>query len=271
MVRSPHAGQAGKHDVPVAAVDQPIVDFVGNHQQVVSLGHLRDGQQVRLVQDRAGGIVGIAQHQHLGALRDRLLDLRGRDLELVLDPGRDGHRHAAGQCDGGREADKARLRNDDLVPGIQQCVEGQGGRLADPDRDQNLPARIVFGAVVELPKMRQDGLPQLQDAGVVRVGRAAAPQGGDAGFQDGFGGDKVRFADAEADDIVQRVGNLEEPANGRRRQRRSPGTDAARTNAAVERCALVLHEGPRFAPTSVSAAIQTIGSGTRACQSVVLS
>ena len=44
-----------------AAVDEAVIDLVGDHEQVVALGNLRQRLQRRPVQHRAGRIRGIAE------------------------------------------------------------------------------------------------------------------------------------------------------------------------------------------------------------------
>ena len=82
MVRSRMPGKLLKV-VCSAAVDQPVVDLVGDDQQVVAFGHSRDFTHVARLQHGAGGVVGIVEQDRPRARRDRRLDLGARDLEQV--------------------------------------------------------------------------------------------------------------------------------------------------------------------------------------------
>ena len=62
-------------------VDQPVVDLIGDEDQVMLFGDLRNLGQHVAAGHRAGGIVGIADEDGLGARGDGLPDARRIDLE----------------------------------------------------------------------------------------------------------------------------------------------------------------------------------------------
>jgi hypothetical protein len=58
-----------------------------------------------------------------------------------------------------------------------------------------------------------EGGAQLYGAAVGGVAGFAALQGGDAGLDDGFGGDEVGFANAQRDDVLHGGGDIKEFAD----------------------------------------------------------
>jgi len=213
-----HAGQAGETDVAVLAVDQPIVDLVREHDQVMLLRNLRDLLQALTAEHRAGGVVGIADQQRLAGRGDGRLDLDAGDLEIVGELGGDGYRRAAGKDHLSRVGHKAGLRHDHLVARVQQRGQRQIERLADAHRHQDLVLRIVVDPVERL-QLLADGPAQINGAGIRGVAGLAALQAGDAGLQDHIGGDEIRLADAQADHVVHGGGDVEELADAGWRHR----------------------------------------------------
>jgi hypothetical protein len=139
----------------MAAIDQAIVDLVGNHQQVVPLGHLGQRLQVFPRHDGARGIVRVPDQQDLGARGDERFDRLGPHLKRMLHPGREGNGRAAGEYHFRLIGDEAGRGDDDFVAGVEHGGQRQIERLRDPDGDQDFAAGIVFDAVAQ-PQMVGD-------------------------------------------------------------------------------------------------------------------
>ncbi len=209
----------------MVAVDQAIVDFVRDHQQIPACGQVRNGREQRAVQDSARRIVGKAQHQRLGTGCQALFDICYRDLKVVLHRGWQGHRHASGHLHRSRKTHKTGLGYDDLVARVQNGVKGQLGGFADPDGDQDFGDGVIRRTIIQPTPMRQNRFPQFQEAGIVRIGSVSGPQGPHTRLHYRSGRDKIGFAYAQADDVIHRGRDLEEAPDGGCRQGGRPGTD----------------------------------------------
>ena len=181
--------------MPVKAVGQLGVDFIGQHQNVVlpqdggNLLHLGGAHH------GAGGVVRVGEDDQLGARGDSRPQLVSRQAELILGPGGNVHRHAAGQLGNRLIADKAWLRDDDLIPGLHHRTDGKVDGLTAADRDQN-----VFLFIIQLKAALQiaaDLAAQLLQAGVGRVLGAAQLQAADARIADAPRRFEVRLPHAQ--------------------------------------------------------------------------
>ena len=105
------------------AVDQALVDFVGNHHQVMGARHCRDLLQVLLREHGAGGVVGIADEDSAGARRQARLEVRALYLKVMRDVGADWYADAAGHFHRGRIAYEAGLDDQHLVARVEQSPE----------------------------------------------------------------------------------------------------------------------------------------------------
>ena len=221
-----HPGQAAEGGV-FAAIAQPVVDLVGDHDQVVFRSHGSDFLHPFEVQHCAGWVVGIVDQDGSRAGRDRGLDLRARHLERGVNVGGDGHGDAAGEAHLCFVGDEARLGDDHLVAGVQDGRQRQVERLGAANGHQRLRFRVVDDAI-ELRPLGSDRLPQLQDAGVGGVARLPAAQRSDAGLADHRRRDEIRLADAQRDDVLHRRGDVEEFADAGRRHSGHPARNAIR-------------------------------------------
>ncbi len=202
--------------MPVAAVGKAVVDLVAVDEQVVALGDAGELVLHVVVEDGAGRVGGVAQEQRLRLRRDRGLDSRGIQREVVIEARRHVHDGPAREHDRRHVCDVAGLVEDDLVAGIAGRAEGQVHGLRRADRDQDLARRVVADAVEPLQVIRQ-GPPQLDGPVVRGVVGAALAQALDAGLDDVAGRVEVGLADTEADDVVHRCRDVEEaPDTGRR-------------------------------------------------------
>ena len=200
----------------VVAVGEPVVDLVAVHEQVVALG---DGGQLVLHvigQDRARGIGWIAQEERLGARRDGGFHGARVEREIVLEARGDQARHAAREDDRRHVRHVRRLVQDDLVTGVAGRPQREVQRLGGTDRDQDLGRRVVPDVVATL-QVVGEGAAQLDRPVVAGVVRPALAKRFDAGLDDDPRRIEVRLADAQADDVVHRRGDVEEAPDARRR------------------------------------------------------
>ena len=138
-----HAGQRRNRNVAVQAVGQLGVNFVGQHQHIRLAQDGGDLLHLGGTHDCARGVVGIREDQQLRPGRDGRAQLVGGQAELILGAGGNMHGHAAGQLGDRLIADKARLRDDDLIPGLDHRTDGQVDGLAAADGDQDVILFIV--------------------------------------------------------------------------------------------------------------------------------
>ena len=167
--------------------------------------------------------------------RDRGLDGRGVEREVVLEAGCDVDRRPAREQDRRHVGNVRGLVQDDLVARVDRGPHRKIQGLRRADRDQQLGPRVVRHAVQAL-EVRGERAAQLDRPGVRGVVRAALAQRLDAGFDDRPRRVEVRLADPEADDVGHRRRDVEELPDARRRN----GQDALRQRPLGER-----HAGTR--------------------------
>jgi hypothetical protein len=134
----------------VRAVGEAVVDLVAVDEEVVA-----DGDRGQLVldlgrQDGAGRVAGVAEEEGLRPGRDRRLDRRRVDREVVLEPGGHVDGRAAGEDDRRDVGDVRGLVEDDLVTGVAGRPQGEVDRLGRADGDEELPRRVVGHAVAPI-------------------------------------------------------------------------------------------------------------------------
>ena len=132
----PHVGQRRKIGVLVRGVNDVLVDLVSDDVDVIFLGKTRDDLKLLAREDLAAGVRGVAQHERLGVLAERVLEHFGvkrerRRRERHID----GHR--AGEDRVGTVIFVERGEDDDLVAGIgdgHHCGHhGLGAAAGDDD------------------------------------------------------------------------------------------------------------------------------------------
>ena len=197
----------------VQPVGQLGVDLIGQHHDVGAAQHLRDGLQIGRAHHAAGGVVGEGQHQQLGFGGDGRFQLVGGEAEILLRFGGDMHRHAAGELGDGFVADKARLRDDDLIPRLHQRTDAQVDGLAAAHRHHHL-IRLVI-QLEPAGQITANFLTQLHQACVGGVFGAPLLQTADARVTHRPGGLEVRLAHAQTDAMGHFRRHIEKPANAR--------------------------------------------------------
>ena len=246
----------------VRPVGQPVVDLVAVDEQVVADGDVGDGVLDVVGQDGAGRVARVAEEQGLRPRRDRGLDGRRVEREVVLEAGRDVADDAAGEDDGRDVGDVRGLVEDHLVARVAGRPQREVDGLRGADRDQQLRRRVVGDAVAPL-EVRGERAPQLDRAVVARVVGPAVVERADAGGDDPLGRVEVGLPHPEADDVVHRREDVEEAADSRRRD----GEHALGEGSIGERwsCCLGRH---RRAPAIAPARSAGVGApGSLACAS----
>ena len=87
--------------------------------------------------------VGLLGYGKISSFVLGVMAARSWSAELILGAGGNMHGHAAGQLGDRLIADKARLRDDDLIPGLDHRTDGQVDGLAAADGDQDVFLFIV--------------------------------------------------------------------------------------------------------------------------------
>ncbi len=250
-----HARQRREHDVMMTGVDQAVVNFVGNDDQVVLFGNARNFQQTAQIHDGAGWVAGEADQQRLGARGDGGADRLRTDLKIVAGIGGQIDDIAARQDHAGRVAHKAGLRHNHFVAGVKDRLHRQVHRLADADRDQHFLFDIVGDGAIATAQVVCHSFAQFIGAGVGGVGGVAVLQAPNAGLQNRRRRHKVRLADAQADDIFHRGGNVEVFADAGRRH--GEHTLAEATGERAHRGAMTIDHAV------VHAVVHTVGQDGR--------
>ncbi len=188
---------------PGVAVDEVLVDLVGQHPQAVLVGPPADRLDARPVVHRAGRVGRRHEKQHLGTRRASRLQLVDGDPEPGLDRRRHRDGHAAGEGDRLRVGHPVRRRDEDLVTGIEQRGEGLvHGLLAAVGDDHLRRSRRRTpnpGAVLARDRVAQLGQPRRRGVPVVAV----VPAGGGRRLHDVVGRREVGLPGAEVDDRLR--------------------------------------------------------------------
>ena len=142
-----HSRQRTQRPHLVAAVDQPVVDLIAVHEQVVADGDAGDLILGLGRQDGAGGIARVVDQHGLGSGRDRRFHLGRIECEVLVDGRRNSDGNAARKDDRGPVRDVRGFVKDDLVARINGGPNGNVQRLGRADRDQDFLGRVVFHAV----------------------------------------------------------------------------------------------------------------------------
>ena len=177
-----HARQGGDRDVGVAVEGQVLVDLVGDHDEVVATGDVRDGGELALVEHASGRVVRAVQQDHPGAVGDDGLELVG--VEAVVGCAQ-GHRasYAARELDRRAVAVVVGLADDHLVTRVDQPEHGRCDRLGGAGRDHDLVGRELETVVALL--VPDDRLDELGGAVAGWVLVPAGPHGVVRRFDDG--------------------------------------------------------------------------------------
>ena len=194
------------------SVEQCVVDVVGDHQQIVLDGQLRDLRHRLARHDGAGGVVRSVDHQRLGVRRDELFDGLRLHFKVV--------RQIRGNADGRAVAVRdlrhvvqpLRVLDQDLVALVQQDKEQQAQRAHAAVGDDDLRFRVIV-QVLQIGLFR-DRLTERERTGVRRIMRDALVERFLAGLTDQLRRRHIRLTNAEADDAGHGVRAVEHGADG---------------------------------------------------------
>ena len=187
------------------------VNFIGKHHDVGAPQHLRNGLQVFPLHHGTRGVVGERHDDQLGLGGNGRFESVCFEAELILLSAGHMDRHTAGKGGDGLVADKAGLRDDDLIPGLDQRADAHVNGLAAAYRHQHLAGLIV--EIHPAGEIAGDLRPQLLEARVGGVAGAAVFQALDAGFPHGPGRFEIRLAHAQADALGHLSGQIKEFAD----------------------------------------------------------
>ncbi len=196
-------------------IDKPVIDFIGDHDQVVFFCNFGDGFQIFTFGNRAGGVIGVTQQDGFGPGSDRFFDHGWVWLEIILHGCVDFDRFPARQSDLCLVGDKTRCGDDDFVPGVKQSREGEIEGFRDAHGYDNLVDGVIMHAIA-LSQVLRNSCTQFHNALVGSVMSLALSEGLHPGFNDRLGRGEVRLTNPEGDDIFHGGGNIEEfPDSGR--------------------------------------------------------
>ena len=128
-------------------IDKAVIDFIGDHKQVMFFSDLPDLEHHFTRGDRAGGVGWITDKDTLGARRDGFADVIGVNGKIVFDAGGHFDRHAARQNHFGLIRYEAGRGDDDFVAGFEDGNEREIQRLRNADGCNDLVRGIVFDFV----------------------------------------------------------------------------------------------------------------------------
>ena len=185
----------------LVAIDDVLVDVVAEDPYVrVPAEHLRESFQIRRRVHPAGRVARIVENQPLRPVRDRRVELFGREAESVGGVGGDHDRIAARDQGHVGVAHPVRRGDDDFALG----VERRGQRVVDHLLAAVAHEQLVGGvahAVLAL-ELAADGLAKLGDAGDRRVLRLALDDGSRRRELDVVRGVEIRLPRRKGDDVA---------------------------------------------------------------------
>ena len=193
----------------LAAVSQFSVDLIGKDVKIVLLHDLCNGLQVFFFHDRPGRVIGEGKHQDLGIRCYRLLQFFCRKAEAVLFLQVDDHRLPACQDRAGLIGNIRGLRDQYLIPRIDQRPEHQVNGLGAADRNEDLMVIVIIDSLGAF-HIGGDLHLQLFEAGVGGIERPSLLQGINAFIPDMPGRVEVRFTDAQGNGVLHFRNDIEE-------------------------------------------------------------
>ena len=153
-------------------VCESAVDLIREDVKVVFPDDRCNRPEILSCHDRARRIVRIGQHQNFGLRRDCLLECLRREAEFILFRQPDDDRLCIRQDRAWLVRNIRRLRDQDLVAGIDHRPEHEIDRLGSADSDENFLHRIIGKPLVTFQFLR-NRFPELLKAGIRRVKRAS--------------------------------------------------------------------------------------------------
>ncbi len=193
-----HAWERGNAGRLFSGVKQCVVDVVGDHQQVVLHGQLRDLRHRLARHNGAGGVVRGVDHQRLGVRRDELFDGLRLHFKIMLQIRGNSDSRAVAVRDLGHIVQPLRVLDQDLVALVQQDKEQEAQRAHAAVGDDDLRFRVIV-QVLQVGFFR-DGLTERERAGIRRIVRDPLVERLLCRLADQLRRRHIRLTDAEADD-----------------------------------------------------------------------
>ena len=184
----------------LAAVDQLLIDLVGDHDQVVTDGDVGQALQGLIGLHHAGGVAGGVDNQHAGLIGDEALQLLEVDLEVVLLPQLVADRNSTEEVGHVDVVEPHGIGNQNLVAGVEEGGYRGVGALAHADGHQDLVGGVVH-VVVPL-ELFGNGLAQLRGTIVRGVEHVAPADAVISGILNDLGGIEVGAADLHMNDVL---------------------------------------------------------------------
>ena len=125
------------------AIVQLRIDLIRQHHHIGVPQYLGHSFQIFPLHHRAGGVIREGHDHQLGPGGDGRLQGVGAQAELVLLAAGHMDRNAAGQGGDGLVAHEAGLRDDHLIPGLDQGADAHVNGFAAAHRHQDLPYGVV--------------------------------------------------------------------------------------------------------------------------------
>ncbi len=139
-------GEAEGGDVLSAGVEEVLVDFVGEEEEVVTDGEVADGFDLGVGEDFAGGVGGGVDEDGAGAGGDGALE--GVIVEGPVGGGGGGGVEGDGDgldaegAEGGEVVAVEGLKEDDFVAGVEQSHDGGVESAGSPGGDEDFAVRV---------------------------------------------------------------------------------------------------------------------------------
>ena len=203
MRHSRSGASVASDDVLSVVVEHPVVDLVGQQEQAVAAGQLDQPGQHRTGVDRAGRVVGVDDHERLGALGDPGLDVGQVGVPAVGLVGQVVHRGASGQADRRGPQRVVGRRHQHLVAVVEQRLHRHDDQLGHPVAQVDV-VDVKGGEARHVLVAGDDRAAGRRDAPGVGVALGVG-QGGDDVPHDRVGGleaEGARVADVELQDAV---------------------------------------------------------------------
>ena len=196
------AGRGGGVVVHGVVEEDLLVDLVGEDDELVAPGDVDEALDRLPGVDRAGGVVGVDDHQGVGVLGDLRLDVGEVGVPAVLLVAPVVHRGAAGQRDRTGPQRVVGRGHQDLVAVVDERLQHHRDQLGDAVADEDVVDADVAQAVllVVVRDRRPGGVDALGVAVALRLGQVVHHVGDDRLGR--LEAERRRVADVQLEDPV---------------------------------------------------------------------
>ena len=214
-----HARQRGDARVSLAVVEDLLVHLVREDEQIAFLSERGDGGELRIVEHPAGRVVRRVDQQDARRGSPRGGERFARQSPVVVRVKRHRHGRAAGELDHWPVRDPGRLRNHHVDAGLDKGEGRFEERLFSTRGDDDAAVGVDLDPIVGA-KLVGDRLAQTGNAGACHIVRVAGVHRLGRGRADVLGGDEIRIAATEIDDVDPLGLELPGAVGDRERRRR---------------------------------------------------